>query len=150
MKRATIVLALALAGCIETDIHRDITLGDVDIPSPSDSQLEAWQKEHEAGRTWRNDPRRVAHEELLVRVEVPWKGEAFDPSKYQFVEQNPEHLDWGSYVVRGATDYSGRTRRYRVKVSRWRDVWYARQVSRYTIVSMPDPFFDDNLPPSGR
>lgn len=150
MKNATWLLVLALAGCVEPDIHRDVTLGDVDLQTPSEAQLNAWQEEHRTGRTWRGDPRRVAHEELLVRIDVPWKGEAFDPTKYQFVETNPEHPDWGSYVVRGAPDPSGRTRRYRVKVSRWQDIWYARQVSRYTIVTMPDPFFDDNLPPSPR
>ncbi len=146
--RLAVALCLAvLAGCDTPTVTQSVDFKDLAVPTPSQAQLDGWQREFEGGTRWRSDARRLAHEEILARLDVPWKGEPFDAARYQFVTENPEHLDWGSYVTRGWTDRSGRRFRYRVKVARYRDIWYAREVSHYVSVTLEDPFFDDNLPP---
>ncbi|MBI4565066.1 MAG: hypothetical protein HY716_10285 [Planctomycetes bacterium] len=140
----------AMLGAGACQERREIDFPDVNIPEPGAAQLEVWQAEFEQGQTWRGDPRRVAHEEIRLRVEVPWKGEPYDPSKYEFIERNPKHPDWGSYIVRGYTDRSRRAFRYRVKIARHGDIWYARQVSRYATAEWQDDFFDTDGPPMVR
>src|SRR3990172_11916431 len=107
-----------LAGCLSlTEESESRPLKVVPVPAPTPAELDVWTQEFHAGKVWRGDPRQGAHVELQKWLDVPWKGEAFDPTKYTFFEANPKHPDWGSYVVRGFIDRTGRNFRYRVKVA---------------------------------
>src|SRR5262245_586593 len=95
--------ALLLGGCQFT-VERDVGGVDTPVPAPTAEQLEIWRKND----PWRADPCHVAHEELRTRIDVPFRGERYLPEHYEFHEENPEHPDWGCYVIRGYKDHSGR------------------------------------------
>lgn len=116
-----------------------VDMDDVVVPPPTARQLEIWQREFDSGTTWRGDPRRLAHEEIQLRLDVPWKGEPFDPAKYEFTESNPEKLQWGSYAVRRFRDFNGRAISYQVQMSRHGSVWYARKVRHYYAIEVMHP-----------
>jgi hypothetical protein len=106
-----------------------------DLPLPGTLELERRVAAFRSGEErWHGDPKRVAHMALLNHVDVPWRGDAFRDSKYGYHGNNPDHPEWGSYVVRGWTDRAGRTHRCRVKVRSYEGVWYPVQVSRYMSV----------------
>ncbi len=133
---APILLLLLGSGCSEAHTFH---APDIDLPPPSDVQIEAWSTD-----AYRKDPRQVAHHEIVCRVDVPWKAEPYHAVNYTFIERNSQHPDWGSYVTRGYTDRAGRMRRYRVKVSRAGDVWYATQLSRFIDVELGHPAMEDD------
>ena len=120
-----------------------LDMADIDVPAPSQKQLEIWQREFESGTTWRGDPKRLAHVEIQSRLDVPWKGESFAPAKYEFTESNPEKPQWGSYAIRRYTDTSGRAISYQVQMSRYRGVWYARKVRHYYAIEVAHPALED-------
>jgi len=121
-----------------------IDIDDINIEPPSAVQLDLWQREYDGGTKWRGDPKRVAHEELQLRLDVPWKGEALDPSKYEFTERNPEKSHWGSYAIRRYTDRSGRHISYQVQLARHRNIWYARKVRHYYGIEVPHPALEED------
>jgi len=123
-----------------------VDMKDVDVPAPSAKQLEIWQRDFESGAAWRGDPKRFAHEEIQLRLDVPWKGEPFDEGKYEFTAGNPEKPQWGSYVVRRYMDRSGRQVSYQVQVSRHRDVWYSRKVRHYYAIEVMHPALEEKNP----
>src|SRR5687767_12095650 len=121
-----------------------VDMDDKDVPPPSSKQLESWQREFDAGTSWRGDPRRLAHEEIQLRLPVvPWKGETFNPEKYEFTENNPDKPQWGSYVVRRYMDPGGRLVSYQVQVSRHKNVWYARKIRHYYAIEVAHPALED-------
>lgn len=127
-----VALLALLAGCATQTYYLD--LPDIDLDPPAD--LESRLLEFRAGRERAHgDPRAVADEAIRRNVDVPWKGEAFRPAAYE-VKESPE---WGTYVVRGYVYPSGHEMRYRVKVRRFHEIWYAVQVSRYKIHDLPHP-----------
>ena len=123
-----------------------VDMNDVDVPPPSQKQLDIWQRDYESGTTWRSDPRRLAHEEIQLRLDVPWKGEDFAPAKYEFVEHNPEKPHWGSYAIRRYTDLSGRLVSYQVQMAKHRNVWYAVKVRHYYGIDVSHPALEDQYP----
>lgn len=125
-----------LSACSFTQEHF-IDFDDVTLSAPTPTQLAAWRAE-----AWREDPRQVAHYELQLRLDVSWKGERFLAARYTFHESDPEHPEWGSYVVRGYTDASGRTTRYRVKLKRDGTIWYATEISHYMVAVLPHPVLE--------
>jgi hypothetical protein len=146
--RAIPILAAAVAllsafSCSQTV---PVDAPDVDVEPPSAVQLDLWQREYDEGTTWRGDPKRVAHEEIQLRLDVPWKGESLDPSKYEFTERNSEKPHWGSYVIRRYTDRSGRHVSYQVQLARHKNVWYARKVRHYYGIDVPHPALQDHGP----
>ncbi len=136
MKRAWLVSAFLVAGCLDLseEYAVDSLKPDAVFPPPSVQELDYWRK-HEP---WRSDPRRLAHEELQFVSGIPFSGQAYDPAIYTFHEGNPQKPEWGSYVVRGWTDRSGRVWRYRVMVSQDRGLWYARQIDHYFTGAIAD------------
>ena len=134
-----------LSGCSLTQDHY-IDAQDINLPEPDAAQVSAWRK----NEPWRSDPRRVAHEELGRRLEVPWRGQAYTAERYEFVEKSAEHPEWGSFVTRGFTDGQDRVFRYRVKVGCEDGIWYARQLSHFVKATLPHPIFDDGPPPMGK
>ncbi len=141
-------LALAaLAACVlpafTCSRRIPVDMLDVEVTPPSARQLEIWQREYDSGTTWRGDAKRLAHEEIQLRLDVPWKGEPFDPAKYEFTESNPEKPNWGSYAVRRYMDVSGRLVSYQVQMSRHRSVWYARKVRHYYSIEEIHPALRD-------
>jgi hypothetical protein len=135
--------AAALLPAFTCSKRAAIDMADVEIPPPTAKQLEIWQREFDEGATWRGDPKRFAHEEIQRRLDVPWKGEVFDPTRYEFTEKNPEKPQWGSYVVRRYQDVSGRLISYQVQMSRHGSVWYSRKVRHYFSVEMMHPALED-------
>ena len=93
-----VAAALLPAFTCSKQFHTDMP--DVIVPPPSAKLLDSWQAEFEAGTSWRGDPKRVAHVEIQNHLDVPWKGESFDPAKYEFTDSNPDKPQWGSYVIR--------------------------------------------------
>ena len=140
-----LLLATAAAILPATTCSRrvPVDMDDVLVPPPSARQLELWQREFDSGTTWRGDPRRLAHEEIQLRLDVPWKGEPFNPAKYEFTENNPEKPQWGSYAVRRYMDYNGRYISYQVQMSRHGSVWYARKVRHYYSIEVAHPALED-------
>jgi hypothetical protein len=138
--------AAALLCGFECSRRFNVDAEDVVIEPPSQSQLEIWQRQYEGGTTWLGDPKRVAHEEIQLRLDVPWKGESFDPAKYQFTESNPEKPEWGSYAIRRYVDSGGRLVSYQVQMSRYRAIWYARKVRHYFGVDLAHPALEDRGP----
>ena len=120
-----------------------IDMMDVEVHPPSPKQLEIWQREFDSGTTWRGDPKRLAHVEIQSRLDVPWKGEVFDPDRYEFTENNPEKPAWGSYAIRRYVDASGRAISYQVQMSKHRSIWYARKVRHYYAIEMAHPALQD-------
>jgi hypothetical protein len=120
-----------------------VDMPDKPVPPPTARQLELWQREFDAGTAWRGDPGRVAHEEIQIHLDVPWKGDPFDSSKYEFTETNPQKPEWGSYVIRRYMDVSGRGISYQVQVSRHGSVWYARKVRHYYSIEVVHPALQD-------
>jgi hypothetical protein len=144
--RISLILVAALLGACNFTQKHPVDMPDVVVPPPSDRQFEIWEREYQSGTTWRGDPKRLAHEEIQLRLDVPWKGEAFSPEKYEFTEANPEKPAWGSYVIRRFTDLNGRTISYQVQVSRRKSVWYARKVRHYYSVEMVHPALESDKP----
>ena len=133
--------ALGVPGCAEQHI---IDAPDTDLAVPSAVQLEVWSRE-----TYRRDPCMVADYELKLRLDVcQWRAEPYNPQKYTFIERHAQRADWGSYVVRGFTDRSGRGWRYRVKVRKSGDVWYAIQLSHFLGVELEHPALESGGPPN--
>ncbi|MBI2899947.1 MAG: hypothetical protein HYY17_07165 [Planctomycetes bacterium] len=133
------VFLLLLASCGAD--QRPIDLPDIDLRPPSAQDLETRVRAFREGREKHHgDPRQVAHVALLDYVDVPWRGGPFRREDYEFFERSREHPDWGAYVVRGFVERTGsrRTRRYRVKVRPYEEIWYPIQVSRYIIVDLPE------------
>jgi len=145
-KMGLLASAAALLCAFECSRRFHVDAKDVVIEPPSQAQLDIWQRQYESGTTWLGDPRRVAHEEIQFRLDVPWKGEVFDPGKYQFTESNPEKPEWGSYAIRRYMDRSGRQVNYQVQVSRYRAIWYARKVRHYYGVELEHPALEDHGP----
>ncbi len=130
---------MVLAGCLSTTEQHYVDFPNVDVDPPSVEQLEVWSKND----PWRRDPLRVAHEELQLRLDVPWKGLAYRPELYEYHQSDPAHPEWGTYVVRGYKDRAGRMFRYRVKLDRTGDIWYARQISHYVVAELLNPALED-------
>ncbi len=138
---ATVLLLLACGGCPS---QSGFEAPDVNIQPPSDKQLEVWK-----GEAYRHDACRVADYELKMRLDMcQWRAEPFNAAKYTYFEKNEQRPDWGSYVVRGSSDRSGRLWRYRVKLRRSGDVWYAVQVSHYVVVELEHPALESGGPPN--
>ncbi len=132
MKKLVLLAAVALPGCIGlTEDHVVDSLTVIHLPPPSIEQLDYWRR-HEP---WRTDVKRMAHDELQLVKDIPFSGQAYDPAIYEFHESNVAKPEWGSYVVRGWSDRSGRLWRWRVKVSQDRGLWYAREISHYISAS---------------
>lgn len=144
------ILPLVMLGCLasgfECSRRFNVDALDVVIEPPSQAQLEIWQRQYESGAAWLGDPIRVSHEEIQFRLDVPWKGESCDPSKYAFTERNPDKPEWGSYTVRRYIDRSGRQVNYQVQLSRYRAIWYARKVRHYYGVELEHPALEDQGP----
>ena len=143
---AFLAAAACLLGACNLSKRAAVDMADVVLPPPSDRQFEIWEREFNSGNTWRGDPKRLAHEEIQLRLDVPWKGESYAPEKYEFTESNPEKPQWGSYVIRRFTDLNGRTASYQVQVSRHKSVWYARKVRHYYSVEIVHPALEDDKP----
>ncbi len=125
MSRTAVLLALLLASCAEV-YHLD--LPDVNLEVPDD--LAQRQAEFKSGADRHHgDPKAVADRAIRRHVDVPWKADPFKPNQYE-VRQSAE---WGTYVTRGYSYPSGALMRYRVKVRKAQDIWYAVQVSRYKV-----------------
>ena len=140
---AVALLAATLLPAMTCSKRAAVDMPDKELPPPSQRQLEIWQREFEAGATWRGDPKRFAHEEIQRNLDVPWKGEPFDPNRYEFTEKNPEKPAWGSYVIRRYRDVSGRAVSYQVQMSKHRSIWYTRKVRHYYSVEMVHPALED-------
>ena len=135
-RAAAFLLLLSCSG----DPH-PVDFPDQDLPPPGSQDLEARLRHFRDGsEKHHGDPKLVAHLALLDHLDVPWRGEPFEPRNYQFFERNSKHPEWGTYVVRAWTERSGspRQRRYRVKVRPYEEIWYPIQVSRYIVVDLPD------------
>jgi len=140
---AVVAAALLSAGTCSRRIPVD--MDDVTVPPPTDKQLEIWERDFKSGTTWRGDPKRLAHEEIQNRLEVvPWRGEPFNPERYEFNESNPEKPQWGAYVIRRYRERDGRQVSYQVQVSRHRDVWYVRKIRHYYSIEVIHPALEDN------
>jgi hypothetical protein len=137
------VAAAALLSAFTCSKRAAVDMPDKEVPPPSLKQLEAWQREYDAGTTWRGDPLRLAHEEIKNWLDVPWKGEPFNPDRYEFTENNPEKPQWGSYVVRRYMDENGRMVSYQVQMSRRGSIWYARKVRHYFSIDVAHPRLQD-------
>jgi hypothetical protein len=130
--RVALLLGLfALAGCNE---HYTLDMPDVNLDPPDD--LPQRLKDYRAGlEKWHGDPRWVA--DLAIRRYVPrlpWLADPFKPSLYH-CEVTPE---WGTFVTRGYVYPSGHLARYRVKVRKYQEIWYAIQISHYKMHEMSD------------
>ncbi|MBI2933304.1 MAG: hypothetical protein HYY16_16795 [Planctomycetes bacterium] len=138
------IRALAILGLFGCTQPHAVDAPDIDLPAPGEAQIASW-----AAESFRRDPCQVAHYELQLRLDVlEWRGERYNPRKYVFYERDPEHPEWGSYVVRGYTDRSGRLWRYRVKLRRAGDIWIATQISHYLTVELEHPALErDSGPP---
>jgi len=144
IRKLVLLIVSSSALCAYTCSKRiPIDMMDIEVPPPSAKQLEIWQREFESGTKWRGDAKRLAHEEIQLRLDVPWKGESFNPEKYEFIASNDEKPQWGSYVIRRYMDPSGRQVNYQVQVSRHRDVWYARTVRHYYAIEVIHPALED-------
>ncbi|HTF58240.1 MAG TPA: hypothetical protein VK661_13495, partial [Planctomycetota bacterium] len=98
-KLGMLAAAAAVLCAFECSRRFNVDAPDVVIEPPSQAQLEIWQRQYESGTAWLGDPKQVSHQEIQFRLDVPWKGESCDPSKYTFTERNPEKPEWGSYTV---------------------------------------------------
>jgi hypothetical protein len=124
---------LAAAGCAE---YYFLDLPDIDLEVPED--LELRQRRFVSGEeSWHGDPKIVADVALRRWLDLPWKADPYRPAAYG-LKESPE---WGTYVTRGYQYPSGHVMRYRVKVRKYRDVWYPVQISRYKIQEL-DPLDD--------
>lgn len=130
MSRAAVLLALLLASCSELYY---LELPDVNLEAPDDLGVRATEFKSGADRH-HGDPRAVADRAIRRHCDVPWKADPFKPSLYE-LKESPE---WGPYVTRGYAYPSGHVMRYRVKVRKHQDIWYAVQVSRYKVQEL-DP-----------
>ena len=141
---ALAALAAALLPAFTCSKRAAVDMPDKELPPPSQKQLEIWERDFKGGAAWRGDPKRLAHEEIQRHLDVPWKGEAFDPTRYEFTERNPEKPEWGSYVIRRYRDSSGRAISYQVQISKHRNsIWYARKVRHYYSVELIHPALED-------
>ena len=130
MRRRLSLGLLALAGCAN---YYYLDLPDVDIEKPVD--LDVRLRRFRAGEeTHHGSPKAVADAAIRRYVDVPWKADPFNPGYYE-VKEKPE---WGTYVVRGYRYPSGGEMRYRVKVRRHEEIWYAIQVSRHKVHEIPE------------
>ncbi len=138
---ATVLLIVSCSGCPQ--MH-PIDAPDINLPEPSELQVEQWRR----NEAWRSDPCRVADYELKLHLDIcEWAHEPFNPAKYTYTERNEKNPLWGPYVTRGSVDSSGRLWRYRVKVRKSGDVWYAVQVSHYLVVELEHPALEGGGPP---
>jgi hypothetical protein len=135
--------AAALLSAFTCSKRAAVDMPDKDVPPPTMKQLEAWEREYKEGTTWRGDPLRLAHEEIKNWLDVPWKGEPFNPARYEFTESNPEKPQWGSYVIRRYVDDNGRMTSYQVQMSRHNAIWYARKIRHYFSIEMNHPALED-------
>lgn len=132
MKRS--LALLLLAGCFDNTYATPSRDTDLGTPADLDRRLLRFRSGEER---WHGDPKQVA--DLAIRycpdkdVRVPWLADPFNP-KYYEVLHKPE---WGTYVTRGYR-YPDGEMRYRVKLRKHEEIWYAVQVSRYKIVERPD------------
>jgi hypothetical protein len=144
------VLWLALSCCSPDE--RTVDLPDINLTAPSAQDLESRLAAFREGREkFHGDPKQVAHGALVDHVDVPWRGEPYRAEDYQFHLRNSKNPEWGSYVVRGFVERTGarRTRRYRVKIRPYEEIWYPIQVSRYFVMEFgEDPESED--PPNVR
>ncbi len=123
------------AGC--TQVYY-LDFGDIDLDPPAD--LEARRERFLSGsETWHGDPRAVADAAIRACIDVPWKADPYRPSDYEVRES--ERV--GVHVVRGYVYPSGHEMRYRVKVRRYREIWYPVQVSRYKRHELPHPALEE-------
>lgn len=147
MKR--LLPVVLLASCASNE--RPVDFPDVDLNPPATVELESRLDAYRAGREkYHADPKQVAHTALLNHLDVPWRGTPYRAEDYEFFERNREKPEWGSYVVRGFVEHgTGRHRRYRVKLQRYEEIWYATQISRYMLVKLSDAHDDEREgPPS--
>jgi hypothetical protein len=135
--RAGVLALTLLAACTTQAYYLDLPDIDLDPPADLETCLQAFREGREPGH---GDPRAVADAAIRLQVDVPWKGDRFHPGNYEVKESK----EWGTYVVRGYVYPSGHEMRYRVKVRRFHEIWYAVQVSRYKIHEMPHPALEKN------
>ena len=139
-----------LAACSPDE--RTVDFADINIASPSTADLESRLQAFREGREKHHgDPKQVAHVALGDYVDVPWRTDPYRAEDYEFNRKNADHPQWGSYVVRGFVERTGsrRTRRYRVKIRPYEEIWYPVQVSRFMLMEMDeDP--DSEGPPNVR
>jgi hypothetical protein len=145
VRRAWLIL---LVGCGSEP--RSVDFPDVDLRLPGSMELESRLKAYRDGaERHHGDPCLVAHLALQDHIDnIPWRGRPYSPGDYELVERNPAHPDWGSYVVRGWSERGApRVRRYRVKVRRYEEIWYAIQVSHYMLIDLPE-HEESEMPPN--
>jgi hypothetical protein len=111
-----------------------LDLPDTNLPDPPADLSVQLRRFRSGEEKWRGDPRAVADQAIRTWVDVPWKADPFNALYYE-VRDNEK---WGPHVTRGYRYPSGSEMRYRVKVRRHEDIWYAVQVSRYKAVVRPD------------
>lgn len=128
--------ALASWGCQET---YTLDLPDVNIQQPDDLP-ERLKRFRSGEEKWHNDPRAVSDLAIRRHCDVPWKAESYKASSYE-VKESPE---WGTYTVRGYIYPSGHLMRYRVKVRKYQEIWYAVQISRYKLHDVGDEAHHDH------
>ena len=135
MKTWLLLSAVALPGCLDLSEDRDVhALVDKELPVPNLEMLDYWRKQEPE----RVDPKWVAWWELQLVKGVPFSGERFDASVYEFHESHPARPDWGTYVARWYKDHSGRMWRWAVLVSQDRGTWYARKIVHFISVNLTD------------
>ena len=132
---AVILVSMVLTACAK---FYYLDLPDIEIEEPNDLEyrLIAFR---EGAEQYHNDPRAVADVALRRYLDLPWKAEPFRPKAY-IVDRNEK---WGIFVTRGYLYPSGHLMRYRVKVKRYQEIWYATMVSRFKKHRVPDD--DHNL-----
>lgn len=125
-------LLVTLFSC-QSSYTLDLPDVNIEIPDDLDHRLLAYRSGEEK---WHGDPKAVADLAIRRYCDVPWKAEPYKPSVYS-VKETPE---WGTFVVRGYVYPSGHLMRYRVKVRKYKEIWYPIQISRY---KMHDIDIDD-------
>ena len=111
--------------------YLDLPHIDLEPPDDLEERLLAYRAGDEPVHA---DPKAVADMTLRRELDLPWKADPFRPAAYE-VHKTPE---WGDFVIRGYRYPSGHVMRYRVKIKPYREIWYATQVSRFKIHSVPD------------